>query len=165
MNDSPNPYNAFGGLDHDQEQVLRSAGGYYYGSLYYSWEMQGWYPYERTSVGYYLSRAEAELDLPSAALPAHVHRQLRAYEQLLGELRNSVHVPQLVKDWVMAADERIRRYAPASKPANPWLPTEDSYPQDRDDPHRPEDYCLSCGTGIGTLSEDDRPLCSACWKH
>lgn len=45
-------------------KVLQSAAGYYIGHLYYDEDMKGWLPYDRLT-GYYVSKENALLDLPS----------------------------------------------------------------------------------------------------
>jgi hypothetical protein len=45
-------------------KVLKSAAGYYIGYLYYDEDMKGWFPYDRLS-GYYVTKEDALLDLPS----------------------------------------------------------------------------------------------------
>jgi hypothetical protein len=59
---SPPPIDGpcFGGFAHGQQQVLKSAAGYYIGDLYYDHEMEGWFPYSRDSVEYWPDRALAE---------------------------------------------------------------------------------------------------------
>lgn len=55
--------NAFHGANIEHDQVLKSAAGYYIGSLYYDEEMGGWFPEDRISMYYYGTREEAEQHL------------------------------------------------------------------------------------------------------
>ena len=48
-------------------QVLRSAAGWYIGSLYWDDELQSWLPYARYSPGYYATEADAQAALPAYA--------------------------------------------------------------------------------------------------
>lgn len=52
-------YNAFGGADIPDAQVLKSAAGFYIGTLYEE-DAIGWLPYERLSDVYWDTREEAE---------------------------------------------------------------------------------------------------------
>lgn len=52
--------NQFGGKDHSNQQVLKSAAGYYIGDLYYDEEMGGYFPYSRDSQEYWATREEAQ---------------------------------------------------------------------------------------------------------
>ncbi len=53
-------YNQFHGKDHPNQQVLKSAAGYYIGDLYYDEEMKGYFPYSRDSQEYWATREEAQ---------------------------------------------------------------------------------------------------------
>lgn len=48
-------------------QVLRSAAGWYIGSLYWDGGMDAWLPWTRYSAGYFATEAEAEAALPAYA--------------------------------------------------------------------------------------------------
>lgn len=48
-------------------QVLRSAAGWYVGSLYWDDELEAWLPYARYSPGYYATEAEAQVVLSALA--------------------------------------------------------------------------------------------------
>lgn len=67
--------NQFSGLDLPSQynQVLKSAAGYYIGSLYYDEEMQGYYPYDRDSGCYWNTREEAEEAFISGIYPPHMY--------------------------------------------------------------------------------------------
>ena len=52
-------YNAFGGMDTEDVQVLKSAAGYYIGTLYEEMNI-GYLPNERLSEEYWSTREEAE---------------------------------------------------------------------------------------------------------
>jgi hypothetical protein len=43
--------------EHNRLQILKSAAGYYLGTLYYDEEMEGWFPYSRDTM--YLTKDEA----------------------------------------------------------------------------------------------------------
>lgn len=53
---APTYPNAFGGHDTDEQQPLRSAAGWYIGTLYYDVELRGYFPNSRDSTHYYSTR-------------------------------------------------------------------------------------------------------------
>lgn len=66
--------NGFGGLDVPYQQVLKSAAGYYIGTLYFANEEFGsaWLPNSRDSEKYYNDRESAELEFKSGKYPSKI---------------------------------------------------------------------------------------------
>lgn len=59
----------FGGVPTNELQVLRSAAGYYIGTLQYDGEDRQWYPFMRDSECYWNTREEAEEALSTGKYP------------------------------------------------------------------------------------------------